>query len=205
MNVRSNVVRERATGFTNGTVTSITRRRRHFARRFSSSFTCEELRRSDFSLTVIFFYLISNSFDQFFPVTNSRSRRFIVSNSIQHFFLAVRLLGHYGTEINPCNYLSRARVHAGDPRGMPDVGKNLVFNVLELIQIHDALAFRIHCPSCASRRTRLDRCSGCCCAVGHDQRLVIVREAPAFVVVRKFPNVQEGAKVIDKPFFREPR
>ncbi len=55
----------------------------------------------------------------------------------------MRLLGRDGTEVNPRNYLSRARVHASNARGVPNIGQDFTLDVFQLIQVRHTLAFRV--------------------------------------------------------------
>src|SRR5882762_2470733 len=88
---------------------------------------------------------------------------------------------------------------------MPYIGQDFTVDVFQLIQIRHTLTFRVQFDRARHGERNWIDVANLVRAVAHDQRLVVVGEAPAFGVVRKFPDLPEGAKVINEPFFRQPR
>src|SRR5580704_9853324 len=128
----------------------------------------------------------------------------VVSDSVQHIFGLVFTPCHDGCQIDPRQHLTRARVDASDPRGMPDVGENLSVDVFELVQVRDCYVSCIHfeCSYCFER-SWIDELQFVR-PVAQNQRRVVMCQTPAFGFVVKLSDSAKGAQVVDESNLRQP-
>src|SRR5689334_16905701 len=153
-------------------------------------------------------FLLELDFEKFRPELAGHEEavaRFVVGDAVQD-GLVVRHVARLEQprEVDPALDLSGLRVDARDAVLVPDVRVNLALHVFELVQLKDGPAVVRDVDRALDLvRARVDE-AYLRRAVAEDERVGVVRQAPAFAGVCELAGLLESLRVVDEALLALP-